>query len=242
MEEFIKRYDKFKDNNLPTPFWDEERQTLEYVYFNNNELDVNYSLTESLGKIICTNFYYSYTSKNIYESIVDGKRITKEVIGHSHAHTFEDVVKALYNYPEVFSISKEEEQFYSKQELDYLRRLQKYLLFINMKDLSDNSRYQNKLQSKYNNVCVYRFNDEIINNMINGSINFKANKYYKDSESKFNHYKALIMDNDNNYRLYVEFTNSEIKQYKDIKNIYTINNLNDNDKVVVTYFNILEIF
>ena len=32
-KEFIKRYDQFKKNNLPTPFWDEERQTLEYVYF-----------------------------------------------------------------------------------------------------------------------------------------------------------------------------------------------------------------
>ena len=29
--DFNSRYDKFKENNLPTPFWDEERQTLEYV-------------------------------------------------------------------------------------------------------------------------------------------------------------------------------------------------------------------
>ena len=33
--EFVKRYNKFKKNNLPTPFWDSERQTLEYVYFDN---------------------------------------------------------------------------------------------------------------------------------------------------------------------------------------------------------------
>ena len=26
-------YSRFKKNNLPTPFWDDERQTLEYVHF-----------------------------------------------------------------------------------------------------------------------------------------------------------------------------------------------------------------
>lgn len=31
--EFMKRYDKFKNNNLPTPFWYNERKTLEYVKY-----------------------------------------------------------------------------------------------------------------------------------------------------------------------------------------------------------------
>ncbi len=30
-QKFIKRYDKFKDNNLPTPFWDEERQVPKFI-------------------------------------------------------------------------------------------------------------------------------------------------------------------------------------------------------------------
>ena len=37
-QEFMKRYEKFKKNNLPTYFWDEERQTYEYVYYD-NQLD-----------------------------------------------------------------------------------------------------------------------------------------------------------------------------------------------------------
>jgi len=31
-QNFMKRYDKFKKNNLPTLFYDEERLTREYVY------------------------------------------------------------------------------------------------------------------------------------------------------------------------------------------------------------------
>lgn len=33
----MKRYDKFKKNNLPTPFWDDERLTLEYVNIGNKK-------------------------------------------------------------------------------------------------------------------------------------------------------------------------------------------------------------
>lgn len=40
-EEFNKRYDKFNKNNLLTPFWDEERQTLEYVYFYIGQKTIN---------------------------------------------------------------------------------------------------------------------------------------------------------------------------------------------------------
>ena len=82
----------------------------------------------------------------------NGKYIKKSVVGHSHAHSFEEVVSALYSSPESFSIAKDEEQYYSKQELEYLRRVQKYLLFIGMKDLEKQkvpvSRYRNKIHSK----------------------------------------------------------------------------------------------
>ena len=37
-KEFNKRYDKYQKNNLPTPFWDNTRETLEYVYYNNNNI------------------------------------------------------------------------------------------------------------------------------------------------------------------------------------------------------------
>ncbi len=30
---FCERYAKFRKNNLPTPFWDRERQVLEFVFY-----------------------------------------------------------------------------------------------------------------------------------------------------------------------------------------------------------------
>lgn len=152
-KEFSKRYDKFKNNNLPTPFFDKERQTLEYVYFDNDEdnkkttLQVNSDLIKALGDIARTGLYYSFSTKNI-----DSKNSNRQC----HAHSFEEVVRALYDFPESFHIAEDEEEFYSKQELDYLKQVQKYLLNIGLKDLESEerhfNRYQNKNRSKCNNV------------------------------------------------------------------------------------------
>lgn len=251
-EEFKKRYDKFKKNNLPTPFFDETRQTEEYVYFekSQNQLEINNSLTEALGDIVCTGFYYSFTSKYIISWRENDKYITKVTVEHNHAHSFEDVVKALYDSPESFSISKEEEQYYSKQELEYLRRVQKYLLFIGMKDLETRKapadRYKNKIHSKYENAYIYKFNDEALKNINDGIRNFRVIEWFPeysgDIKFKPKEYQALIVDKEDNFKMFVEFTMREVKDYKDIKDVCTIEKLKDEDKVIVTYFKILETF
>ena len=260
-KKFIKRYDKFEKNNLPTPFWDEERQTFEYVYFYNgksilndkaakNELEINSSLSEALGEIAFTGFYYSFTARCVIKMKEKGKIIQKSVVGHDHAHSIEGVVKALYNSPESFNISKEEEKYYSKQELEYLRRVQKYLLFIGMKDLKEIkapvSRYRNKIHSKYENVFIYRLNDFALNKVLEGKRNFRVTDWYPEYKGpriyKTKEYRALIVDKDDNFKMYVEFTNEEVKFYKDIKDVCKDNTLKDDDKLIVKYFKILEIF
>ena len=150
-ETFNKRYDKFKNNNLPTPFWDQERQTFEYVYFDNDtddksiSLQININLSKALEDICHVGLYYSFSTRNL-ESNEDNY--------HNHAHSFEEVVRTLYNFPESFNIAQDEEQFYSKQELDYLKKIQSYLLLIGLKDIETVDipfeRYQNKNRSKYN--------------------------------------------------------------------------------------------
>ena len=259
MKDFKKRYKKFKNNNLPTPFWDEERQTFEYVNFkkcitNNkkeeNKLQVNSNLTEALGNIAFTGFYYSFTSKYFIKLRENGKRITKTIVGHNHAHSFEEVVSNLYDSPESFSISEEEKELYSKQELDYLRRVQKYLLFIGMKDLekrkNNKSRYINKNHTKYENAYIYSLEDKIINKIINDKINFMVTKWYPEysGNNKFkpNEYQALIVDKEDNFKIFVEFIKKEVENYKNIKNLYKIENLKDEDKVIIIYFKILEKF
>lgn len=257
-EKFKKRYNKFKKNNLPTPFWDEERQTFEYVYFYNGKsiinsevakdnLEVNPSLTDSLGEIALTGFYYPFTDKHITMRKINNKYQKEVEVGHNHAHSFEEVVEFLYDSPESFSISKDEVEFYSKQELEYLRRVQKYLLFIGMKDLvvnkRSNKRYQNKLQKKYENVMIYKFKNNVIEDILDGKRNFRVIEWYEGYEEekyKPKEYQALLVDEEDNIKVFVEFTYDEAKTYKDIKRLYKNDLLKDEDKIIVKYFKILE--
>ena len=253
---FLERYNKFKNNNLPTPFWDEERQTLEYVYFNQKEkkkalndskLHIAYTLTDALSDITLNSFYYSYNCK-IYQSKKVGDNYEEAVIiGHTHAHSFEEVVHSLYNYPESFSIPKEDEQFYSKQELEYLRRVKKYLLFIGLKDSegfrNKVGRYRNAKQKKYENAYIYIFSTKEINAILKGK-NYLIKEYldfYKET-TKYakGEYQALIVDEEDNFKLFIEFTHEIVQTYYSVKDVYHNDKLKDNDKILIRYFKVLE--
>lgn len=113
-KEFEKRYDKFKNNNLPTPFWDDDRHILEYVYFqtgidNQSIRAVNPTLTDSLGEIAYAGFYYPFVSKSFIYTESNGEILTEEKVDRYHSHSFEGVVQFLYDYPETFSIKEEDE-------------------------------------------------------------------------------------------------------------------------------------
>lgn len=270
IKEFLKRYDKFKKNNLPTPFWDDERQIFEYVsfdseldYFNNkikkeNEefdrrLNVNRNIVEALGDITNINFYYSYTCGCFKEEKIDENNYNLKLVkGHTHSHYFEDVVKDLYNFPESFNISKDEEKYYSEQQLKYLRRVQKYLLFIGLKDIDtikpSINRYRNNKQKKYGTAYIREYNDKTINDILLGKTNYFVFipdniNIYEEYEEFVNHdKKELIIDKNDNFRIFIEYTYREIKTYKEIRINYNNNKLKDNDKVVVEYFKVLEVF
>ena len=74
----------------------------------------------------------------------------------------------------------------------------------------------------------------------------KSDNLYKIVSSTNNinyfYYQELITDKDYNFKLFIEYTYDEIKLYKDIKDIYHVDNLNDCDKVIVRYFKILDKF
>ena len=260
-KKFCERYNRFKKNNLPTPFWDEERQIYEYVYFyngksflnsvkTNNKLEVNTNLNIALSNITCTGLYYPFTSKRIQYSKENEKIIKKVVIGDDHAHSFDEVINVLYDCPESFNISKEDEEFYSKQELKFIRRIQKYLLFIGMKDLETNrvpvSRYRNKIHSKYESALIHKFSNTLIKDILDGKRNFNVIDWYPeytgDEKYKPCEFRALIVDEEDNFKMFVEYTKSEAKYYKDIKEIYLNDKLIDDNKVILQYFKVLEIF
>ena len=249
-KEFNKRYDKYQKNNLPTPFWDNTRETLEYVdYFHrilnsNNKLNVSNNLVEALENITDSGFYYPYISKYfVYKN-----NNYQLVEGLSHRHSFEEVVRVLYDFPESFKITRDMERYYSKQELDYLKKVQKYLLFIDLKDLSSIkksiTRYRSKKQKKYGSALIRLCDDKTLKNILNNKTNYMVMipediSIYKDKEI-FDERKELIIDSKYDFKLFIEYTYREVKSYKDIKKGHKNNKLKDNDQVVVEYFNILE--
>ena len=237
---FNKRYDKFKKNTLPTPFWDRERQVLEYVCYENDHLNVYTNLTDSF--LDRFSLFYPF---NCVVTTLEGTR----KIERCHEHTFEAVIRDLYYYPVSFNISKKDEVYYTKRELSYLKLLKSYLLFIGLKDVEKNdriSRYRNKLEKKYRNALILQLDNREINNIIKGKRTFfavKKNKYNKDlRQYKKGELQYLVIDNKYTFHLLIEYVEKKKQKYHEIKKQVKISNTKDDDDVIVNYFKVLEIY
>lgn len=257
-KDFYKKYEEFRKYNLPVRVWSDERDTFEYVYYNKDYYGIKYtsnegfiindSIVEALSGITLCGFYYPYNTGMIKSE--GDKEVF--VVGHSHAHDFDSVIYDLYQNPESFSLEEDDKKFYSEQQLSFIRRVQKYLLFIGLKDIKssdiDSNRYRNELQEKYKNVMMHSYSNETIESFISGERDFVVFipydiKYY-DNYKKFEkgENQELVLDKDDNFKLFIEYTEYERRKYKDIKEKYVNNELNDEDEVVVQYFKILEKF
>ncbi len=249
--EFEERYKKFEKTTLPQPYWDKERDTFEYVFYHDGKPNVSNNLAYSFEYITWAGFYYPYTCKYVTSRKENGKYVNEIVVGHSHSHDFDSVIKALYESPESFKISKKEEEYYSKQELQYLKEVQEYLLFIGLKDIEtfhiSDSRYRNKKQAKYAMASKNNYKSEIIKELIDGKRDYVVIKWYKHfgKETKIykpKEYRALVRDEKGKYRMYIEYTFAEVKRYKDIKDECKIDEFKDNDKIILLHLKILEVF
>lgn len=237
---FNLRYEKFKKNNLPTPFWDKERQVLEYVFYDKDDYSINSNLTDALSNKF--SLYYPF---NCLITTIDGNK----KIGHCHEHTFEEVVRDLYNYPVSFNIPKKDEIYYSKQELNYLKILKNYLLLVGLTDMPDTvkiSRYRNKLVKKYQNAIIIKLTNREINDIIKGKRVFfavKKNRYNKDLKKySKGELQYLIVDEKNNFRLLIEYVEKKKQQYSEIKKQVRASKTKDTDDMMVHYFKIIEVY
>lgn len=242
---FDKKFDKFKKYNMPYPFFDCERQVLEFVNKDMLMSDTGEQeyisrkpmLSEALSEIISSFFYYSFNTR-----IEDEEGNTYS--GHSHAHNFEEVVAACYDYPEHFDILEEDKKYYSEQQLLFLKRLKKYLLFIGIKDkvdYKDKGRYYNEFREKNLNTLVIDCDDSKIDKIIKNK--FLVYPYYEGSELYItfaNGERRFIRNNDGDILYLIEFYSGALAKYKDIKESYPIEGKNDEDLLDICYFNIVE--
>lgn len=253
MKKDIKRYYKFRNNNLPTPYRNKDREVLEYVTSRSkdiksyNDIEISDSLEYSLSRLAYTGLYYPYTC--VLVNYKDG--LYHPEVGHSHGHNFEEVLQDLYRFPESFNIEQEDKKYYSGQELWYLNQIKKYLLFIGLKDSPMGkdkiSRYRSKRREKYGDIQINRMSGKLLKDILAGKANYLLITYYgdkfEDKVFKPGEYKELITDQDDNYLLFVEVTKvvcDDINKYKEYIDMSKVSP--ECKYVCVSYINILERF
>lgn len=148
-----KRYKKFKNCSLPYPFWDKRRDTFEWVYYDELKqcgYDIQNSLFEALGNVSSSGLTYHYEALMYGRKDSEQKEAKYQML-ESHCHSFDEVVRCVYEYPESFRIPKEYLQEYSEQELRCLRKMQSYLKAIGLKDEKESQEIAN-LNKKWEEI------------------------------------------------------------------------------------------
>ena len=100
--------------------------------------DIQISLYEALGNVSSSGVTYHY------EALMYGRKNSEEKeakyqMMESHCHSFDEVVRRVYRYPETFHIPDDYLDEYSKQELSFLKKMQSYLKAIGLLDEKESS-------------------------------------------------------------------------------------------------------
>lgn len=130
------RYRQFKKCSLPYPYYDKKRDIFEWVYYDKARqggYDIQNSLFEALSNVSCTGVTYDYEAL-MYGRKSPEQKEPKYQMMESHCHSFDEVVRCLYTYPESFRIPEEYLYEYSEQELRCLKGMQSYLKATGLKD------------------------------------------------------------------------------------------------------------
>ena len=209
--------DKYKNSFLPVFVYDEDsiegcfvNEVVRYPQEKVNRVELcrypNY--IEAFSSIIRDGFYYSFNAL-LFKTDKDGNEYVE--VGHSHEHSFEDVIKRLYDSPESFSIDRPDLDLYSKQEILFLKKLKYYLIAIGLKDRKRNESLTERAEFiKAKDYVNYEFMcSDLSPKIACGDIKTVVNKYH---ESYFEEvaYKFLF-DKDNNYYGIAKINYTKIK-------------------------------
>ena len=164
--------------DLPYPKW--ENDSLNYYLtvsdYDKNKFNIKENnLYNALSEVINYSLYFSFN--------INGK--------HHHEHDFDSVIRNVYHYPKGFSLNKEDEKCYSKDELKYIMHLQKFLLFAGRKDEPKITKKlcNNKKVEHFKNTQKIYFDDDKCKLLLNGKI------IYLNLYSKKDNIELILMSN-----------------------------------------------
>lgn len=220
-----RRYKQFKNCSLPYPFWDLKRDVFEWVNYvkEKQEFDVFTELYEAFArKTFVLTYHYaikSFSKNNVKKEIPNKVEI-------NHGHNFNEVLQALYDYPEAFTIPDEYKKEYSEQELCFLKRVQNYLLLLGLKDF-EYSDEKKKILEKLNKLHDKK-KKNVIDKMKRRYLNKKEAKITKkerlarsfnEKEFQYSYYYIMYIDKEENikamlngkknYRIYPHYSFSK---------------------------------
>lgn len=145
-------YNKYKNVIIPKKIYSNYYKN--YYYVSNGYAFDN--IIYALEEVYNNSLYYQY-----------GSRTTGRE-NHFHSHTFDEVIDMLFYYYDEFKILKPQEEFYSKQELDLLKKLCNKLKKLNYKPYrsiyteEDYNEYRYlKDNKKYIRLFIYNLSNDI---------------------------------------------------------------------------------
>ena len=222
-----RKYKKYKNAGLPVMAY--ENNEMHYLNFfktknkKGKEKIEAYQyelLSEALGDIINDGFYYSFNTL-VLEYDEEGNK--KEVVGHSHAHDFESVVREVYYNPNVFSIDEEDRKLYSDQEYKFLMKIKSYLMAVKREDISFDATIE-EINDLALNADASLFRDyptKTLNGDDKASLIIeKKRKYFissnVDSKDDISKNRYLLADNYGKYLGLIEVVKKKVLRIEDI--------------------------
>lgn len=159
-------YNKYKNVIIPKKIYSKYYKN--YYYVSNGYAFDN--IIYALEEVYDYSFYYQYGSK------VSGLE------NHFHSHSFDEVINSLFYVFDEFKILKSQEEFYSKQELDLLKKLcskLKKLNYIPFKSNYTEEDYEEyrylKDNKKYIRLFIHNLSNDI-NDIKNRKERLKSHK------------------------------------------------------------------
>ena len=237
-----KRYKKFRKCSIPYPFYDQKRNTFEWVNYGKKDYDIDESLFFALSRKANTGLVYHYQANIFCRNKKNEKPNYR--IKVSHCHSFDEVVRYLYMHPDTFVIPKEYLSEYSTQELINLKRIQNYLHIIGLRDekrskeLSEVSSTLDDLYNKDKKTLrdvfkIYKYN-VLEKKLIKKE---KLSRYENKKAIEYKNYRTMFEDND---EIVKEILKEErdyriFRRYSRVGERYFLIDKNDNYRAILEF-------
>lgn len=152
-------YEKYKDLSIPKLIYSEDYKRNYYVVAGS----AYESIYHALDEVFDDNLYYEFggTKRNNNRS-------------HSHSHSFDDLINLIFNNSSKFKIHLHQQQFYSKQELDFLNLLATKLKKMNFHSIE--KKYDPLDSEEY---IYLKENKKVLSLILNNIRYYKEEKKYQ---------------------------------------------------------------